>query len=248
MIPSTDAFVTCICFLGSVSFSHLISIVDRCKERLLAIGPQSEAARRQIIASIVAYWKDHPGNAINIIDKLLNYTIISPMSVVQWALSDHLNGGEALSESWIYEMVSKTVAKVTYRVRQVVAARFQKDLKQEHIAGIDDMLAKERDGMRSLFAFIDDATKSVAEGINDGFLEKEASGDLTREDAALIKAWGKRWQVVFLRKAQVEETLVGEEAVDARVKMLPKEEPAAEDLENGNGKMEGVEVAVEELE
>ncbi|KAF2490515.1 nuclear cap-binding complex, subunit NCBP1/CBP80 [Lophium mytilinum] len=248
LIPSTDAFVTCICYIGSVSFSHLISIVDRCKERLLAIGQESEAARRQIIASIVAYWKDQPGNAINIIDKLLNYTILTPISVIQWALADHLGAGEALSESWTYEMVAKTVAKVTNRVRQIVAARLQEGLTQEQIDSIDETLIKEREGMRSYFKFIDDAANVVALGINDAFIEKETNGELSAEDAAVIKAWGKRWQVVFRRKAQVEETVVGEQAVDARVRLLPVQmetDPKVES-QNGNGAMDGV--TVEELE
>jgi nuclear cap-binding protein subunit 1 len=67
---------------------------------------------------------------------------------------------------------------------------------------------------------------------------------MTIEDAAMIKAWGKRWQVVFLRKMQVEETLVGEEAVEARVKMLPVRveelEPQVKEPETGSGATEDV--------
>lgn len=237
LVPSTDAFVTSICYIGSKSLSHVLSCIERSKERLLAIGPQSELARRQIVASVVEYWKDQPGIAVNIVDKLLNYTILSPMCVVQWALSDHLGAGEALSESWIFEMVAGTVGKVTNRVRQIVAARLQKGLPEEQVAMLDETLAKERDAMRALFKLIDDAVKAVAQGIADTFIEKEGSGELSAEDAALIKAWGKRWQTVFIRKAQVEEAVVGEEAVEAKVKALN-----AELADEENGIMETAEV------
>src|SRR4051794_13043061 len=93
LIPSTDAYVTSICAIGSKSLSHVLSCIERCKERLLAIGPQSETARRQIITSVMDYWKDQPGIGVNIIDKLLNYTILTPMSVIEWALIYHNDQG-----------------------------------------------------------------------------------------------------------------------------------------------------------
>ncbi|OCK82716.1 hypothetical protein K432DRAFT_323756 [Lepidopterella palustris CBS 459.81] len=223
LVASTDAYMTCICFIGSKSLSHVLSCIERSKERLLAIGPQSEAARRQIVSSVVDYWRDQPGIAVNIVDKLLNYTILSPMCVVQWALSDHLGAGEALSESWIFEMVAGTVGKVTNRVRQIVAARLQRGLPEEQVAMLDETLMKERDAMRALFKFIDDSVKAVSDGISDIFIKKVRSGELSDEDAALIKAWGRRWQTVFIRKAQVEEAVVGEEAVESKVRVLNAE-------------------------
>lgn len=113
MVPSTDAFVTSICYVGSKSLSHVLSCIERNKERLLAIGPRSAAARRQIITSVMEYWVDQPGVAINIIDKLLNYTILTPLSVIEWALIDHIDAGKVLAKAHIYEMISATVGKVT---------------------------------------------------------------------------------------------------------------------------------------
>jgi len=54
-------------------------------------------------------------------------------------------------------------------------------------------------------------------------LEKQTSGALGQEEVELIKAWGKRWHTVFLRKAQIEEAVVGEDAVEARIKLLAAE-------------------------
>ena len=121
LLPATDAFVTAICFLGSKSLSHVLSCIDRCKERLLALGRgqldtskpdtttqngdndileaqaeviegDSAAVKRQIVQSVASYWRDHPGNAVSIVDKLLNYSILTPQSVIEWALMTGSSG------------------------------------------------------------------------------------------------------------------------------------------------------------
>ncbi len=70
----------------------------------------------------MAYWTSQPGVAISIVEKLLNYGIVSPQAVIQWALVTQAgaNKGRSLAESYIYELVFNTVIKVTSRVRQVV--------------------------------------------------------------------------------------------------------------------------------
>lgn len=222
LVPSTDAFVTAICRLGAKSLSHVLSCIERGKDRLLEIS-QNEVARRQIVESVVEYWKDQPGVAVRIIDILLNYTILTPMTVVQWVFGSHMGAGEALTESWVFEMVSNTITKVTNRNRQIASARLQKGLPQSQIEMVEATLAKDRDSARDLFKYIDDSMRGVAEGISDTLLEKSGGGQLTEEEVQLIKAWGKRWKTVFIRKAQVEESVVGEEAVEARVKLLAAE-------------------------
>lgn len=235
-MPSTDAFVTAICRLGAKSLSHVLSCIERGKDRLLELS-QNEVARRQIVASVVEYWKDQPGVAVRIIDILLNYTILAPMTVVQWVFGSHMGAGEALTESWVFEMVSNTVAKVTNRNRQIASARLQKGLPQEQIEMVEATLAKDRDNARELFKYIEDSMRGVAEGSADTLVEKSSNGALTEEEVELIKAWGKRWHTVFIRKAQVEESVVGEEAVEARIRLLAAEpDVVAESMEqDGDG-------------
>jgi nuclear cap-binding protein subunit 1 len=237
LVPSTDAFVTAICRLGAKSLSHVLSCIERGKERLLQIAAESPAARRQIVASVVEYWKDQPGVAVRIIDILLNYTILAPITVVEWVFGDHMGAGEALTESWVYEMVANTVAKVTKRNRQIALARLQKGLPQEQVDMVEATLTKDRDASRELFKYIEDAVNGVAQGAADKLIEKESSGELSAESAELIRNWGKRWHTVFVRKAQVEESIVGEEAVETRIKLLaaePEPEPELMQVE-GNG-------------
>lgn len=207
LVPSTDAFVTSICFIGSKSLSHVLSCIERCKDRLLAIGPQSEPARRQIITSVMEYWHEKPGIGVNVVDKLLNYTILTPLSVITWALVDNIGKGQILAHAHIYEMVASTMHKVTNRVRQIVVARNQRGLPAEQVRLLDDTLTKERADMGILFATVEDALLGVATGIVDEMAE---SADLDENGTALLKAWGGRWLRVFRRKMAVEEAWIGE--------------------------------------
>jgi len=238
LVPSTDAFVTAICRLGAKSLSHVLSCIERGKDRLLLIAEQSPVARRQIVASVVEYWKDQPGVAVRIIDILLNYTILAPITVVEWVFGDHMGAGEALTESWVYEMVSNTVAKVTKRNRQIALARLQRGLPQEQVEMVDATLTKDRDAARELFKFIADSVTGVAQGASDRLIEKETSGELSEADGELIRTWGKRWLTVFTRKMQVEESVVGEEAVESRIKLLPVEPEPMQVEGNGEANLE----------
>lgn len=218
LVPSTDIYMTCILSIGSKSLSHVLSTIDRCKDRLLNVGQRSELARRQIIESVASFWADHPGTAINIVDKLLNYTIVTPMAVIQWALQDRMDRGRALASSQIYEMVSITMFKVTNRVRQVLRERNNLSLPFESRKQIDEALPNERQAMRDLFAAIEDAVGAVANGAQDGMIER-FDGQSAEQDMIIL--WGSRWARVWRRKAAVEEAIVGEAVVG------PLEEPPA---------------------
>lgn len=207
LVTSTDAYVTAICFLGSKSLSHVLSQIERCKDRLLSIGAQSELAQRQIVTSVMDYWQEKPGIGVNVVDKLLNYTILTPISVVLWSLNDQLGKGDALVLSQTFEMVSSTVTKVTNRVRQIVVARNQPGLPGDQVAILDETLSKERGEMGKLFAVIENGLVGVAGGSVDDMVE---SADQNFEEEAMLRGWGKRWLRVFRRKLTVEETWVQE--------------------------------------
>lgn len=211
LLPSTDAFVTALCFVGSKSLSHVLSCIERSKERLLAIGPKSTMARRQIITSVMEYWAYQPGIAINIIDKLLNYTILTPLSVVEWALIDNIQEGKTLSKSFVFEMVAATVGKVTNRIRQIVFARTQPGLVEPQLSILDETLTREKGDMQALFRLIEDTLVAVASGSNDQMIEND------REDVeeAIIRQWGKRWLRVFRRKSAVEEAFISDAMTSA---------------------------------
>ncbi|KAF1813292.1 cap binding protein [Eremomyces bilateralis CBS 781.70] len=218
LVASTDAYMTAVLVIGSKSLSHLISGIERCRERLVSVGPASEAARRQIISSVVDYWRFRPGTAVGVVDKLLNYTILLPESVVLWALGpERLGKGEPLADAWLYEMVSGTLGKVATRVRQIrdalVNARVAGGMPDEQITKLEELLTQERGAMRALFGEVDDSVGGVARGVSEGMLENEADDAITR----ILRAWGARWARVFRRRAAVEETWVADEAIKAAI-------------------------------
>ena len=171
------------------------------------------------------YWSEKPGVGVNIVDKLLNYTILTPRSVVEWVVLKNIGKGEILSNAWVYEMIAATAGKVTNRVRQIVIARNQRSLPAEQRAILDETLEKERMGMRELFTLLEDGLKGVADGSADGMVEGVNDGD---GEEALLKGWGRRWLRVFRRKMAVEETWVLEMLAEG-----PREDEEA--VENGNG-------------
>jgi nuclear cap-binding protein subunit 1 len=228
ILASTDVYVTAMCHNGAKSVSHITAGIDKSKERLQTARQESPAVGRQIVQSVVTYWKDQPGNAVNIVDKLLNYTIVTPDQVIEWALGpESLGNGSVLAQAWRYEIVAKTIGKVTTRVWQIVQAKVSLEVQaadadvdveipsnvQLQIQQMDDLLNSERQAMRQLFATIEDAVSGVASGAADGMVDSDTS----EEDAALIKAWGEKWARVFRRKLAVEEARVGEAPVEAQL-------------------------------
>lgn len=223
LLASTDVYMTAMCHNGAKSVSHITAAMDRSKTRLQEARQSSAGVGRQIVESVVTYWKDQPGNAVNIIDKLLNYNIILPDSVIDWALGPgSLSNGAVLAQAWRYEVVAKTMAKVTGRVQEIAQAKVKLETEcayepteklQESIPQVNEILEAERPAMRQLFATIEDAASGVASGAADGFLENPQ----TDEDTELIKLWGEKWLRTFRRKLAIVEARVGEAAVEAQL-------------------------------
>ncbi|KAL0943899.1 uncharacterized protein CTRU02_201786 [Colletotrichum truncatum] len=209
LVTSTDVFVTAVCWVGSKSLSHVLACIERTKDRLLDVGAASEAAKAQIITAVMSYWAAQPGVAISIVEKLLNYSILLPLSVIEWALvgSSHVNGqssGDSLAQSHVFELVFGTVAKVTGRIRQLLT---EADADEE---------SKEREikAMRDLFKAMEDALVSWATGSKDEMME-EIDGAGQRD--ALLRRWGERWLRVFRRRAAIEEAFIVETAKNQTV-------------------------------
>jgi nuclear cap-binding protein subunit 1 len=235
LLLSTDVFVTSICFVGAKSLSHFLSCIERCKDKLLALGPRSPAARRQIITSVMEYWKFNPGIGVNIIDKLLNYTILTPMSVIEWALTDKIDRGRALAKHDVYEMVSTTMGKVTNRVRQVLAATRHPGLPEDQVKILTDTLDRERQDMADLFKVIVDVLVSVADGNSDVQMDN-GYGDTDEEK--LVQDLGRCWLRVFKRKISVEDTFIAEVLASKPDVKAEMETTEGNSARSGNGVIE----------
>jgi nuclear cap-binding protein subunit 1 len=214
LLASTDAYVTCICYIGSKSLSHVLSCIDRCKDRLISISTSSSPAQRQIIESVMDYWHDQPGIGVSIVDKLLNYSILTPLSVVEWALGGKANN---LAESHVLELVMLTVQKVVRRVRGVVKSRDAPDLPADQQFILDKTLTIERANMRAMFQLMEDALVGWAQGSKDQLTD----GGGSEEEDELIKQWGERWLKVFRRRVHFEEAWLAE-AENAKTATIAK--------------------------
>lgn len=208
--------MTAVCWVGSKSLSHVLACIDRTKGKLVDAGAASPTARVQIIAAVMSYWHAHPGVALSIIEKLLNYSILTPFSIVDWSLvastpANGTDGGESLGKSHIFELVSNTVAKVSGRLRQVLTTPDADDETRE----------RETLAMRELFRAANDALVSWAGGSKDEMME---TGDGSSDKEALIRRWGQRWLRVFQRLAAIEEAFVLEAAKGRQVPVEVKAE------------------------
>jgi len=224
-VISTDILMTSICHIGSKSLSHVLSSIEKNRERLLAIGPTSEAARQQIITSVMEYWSYHSGQAVNIVDKLLNYTIVTPQSVIEWALSptstpsSSFSSTTPLSNPAVFEMIWLTMTKVAKRISDICRARANPDLLsstststeegQAHINVIEETLVRERDGMRSLLTLILSRVRDLS-----------STSPSNNSEQDLIQLWARKWEKVYTRKQTVEEARSGETATKVLIDVL----------------------------
>lgn len=197
-------------YVGSKSLSHVLAAIERTKDRLLDAGATSEPARAQIITAVMEFWSAHPGVAKQIIEKLLNYGIVNPVAVVQWALTGFAGKtrGEGLARSYIYEMVMNTVAKVTGRVRQVVSLTASGPAVDVDMAP-EETKDQEVKSMRELFRIMGDCLIAWASGSKDEILQDGSLDGAAREERdRLVKRWGERWLRVVRRRSAIEEAFL----------------------------------------
>lgn len=213
LVTSTDVFTTAVLFVGSKSLSHVLAAIERTKDRLLEAGATSDSARAQIITAVMDFWSAHPGVAKQIIEKLLNYGIVNPVAVVQWAITVFAGKtkGEALARSYIYELITDTVAKVTNRVRQVVlavGASAAGDAEDVDMSPEETRDAEVK-AMRELFRVLEDSLIAWGSGSKDELMEDGDLDDAAREERdRLVKRWGERWLRVVRRRAAIEEAFL----------------------------------------
>jgi len=250
-LASTDVYMTCICFIGSKSLSHVLAVIERSRERLSSLANESPDLRKQIITSVLDFWKHQVGNGVCLIDKLLNYSIVTPQSVVEWALIDNIDRGTLLTKNWCYELITKTTSKVIFRVKQVVTKIRDPRLTDEERSTLQAALEKEMEDMKRLFGAIEDALGSIASASQDGMIE--SSDALRAEEESTLRDWGAKWLRVFRRRGAVEESWVREELAKPLPELPAEPEPELKSEEvqmkdadakvtNGDGEAGGADI------
>ncbi|KAL5625600.1 hypothetical protein BROUX41_005660 [Berkeleyomyces rouxiae] len=210
LVASVDVLMTSVCWVGSKSLSHGIACIERAKAKLTEFALASEAARGQLMTSIAQYWSYHPGTIVALIDRLLGMAVLTPISVVEWALAgagqnandSTTTSSSAFSRALIFEIVLNTVDRVILRLHQPLDAS---DLKPDEAM------------LNGLIKAIDTAIENV-------------QVDATAEDDSVSApaTWKARWARVFKRKEVTQKALAAEKKLAKEVKQKEEEALARE--------------------
>ncbi|KAI9022822.1 armadillo-type protein [Phycomyces nitens] len=109
-------FVQCLLLVGSKSFSHVLNVVERYLEVMRYVNSTPEG-RLHTVQIVSSFWKNNTQFLGILLDKLLNYRVIDPTSVISWTFEPEQleNAGRA----YPWEILKNTLNKVVSRVVQV---------------------------------------------------------------------------------------------------------------------------------
>ncbi|KAI7866860.1 armadillo-type protein [Spinellus fusiger] len=109
-------FVQCLLLVGSKSFSHVLNVVERYLEVIRYVNSTPEG-RLHTVQIVSSFWKNNTQFLGILLDKLLNYRVIDPTSVITWTFeSEQL---EKAGRAYPWEILKNTLNKVVSRVIQV---------------------------------------------------------------------------------------------------------------------------------
>ena len=114
---SRDILVECVMFQGSKSFSHVLTVIERHLGLLKRLNPTSEA-RLETVKTTARFWKNNTQFLEIILDKLINYRIVDPQSILA-----HFLSSEMISENRFYvvSIVKNLISKVNLKAEQIEA-------------------------------------------------------------------------------------------------------------------------------
>lgn len=102
--------------LGHQSFSHALNTIEHNLPLLQARCDASPEGRRSTVAAVMQFWSGRPLIASTLLQKFLNYRIISPLSILEYLFQQD---DAIVSRSVAWELVKTTIDKVNARVGQV---------------------------------------------------------------------------------------------------------------------------------
>ncbi|KAJ1968031.1 Nuclear cap-binding protein subunit 1 [Dispira parvispora] len=113
-----DVFVQCVLFIGRKSFSHMLNVIERYLPLLKKFGMDADA-KHHIVETVNEFWKDNPQFVTIIVDKLLNYRVVSPLSVLTWALNPLRVQFDYPAPFYVWETLRNTIHKLESRIQQI---------------------------------------------------------------------------------------------------------------------------------
>ncbi|KAK9249083.1 MIF4G like-domain-containing protein [Lipomyces tetrasporus] len=185
-----EIFITAIVHLGARSLSHVESWIERSLSVLKSVCPERDAERqRQVVKIIFNYWKDQPGTAVQVVKKMMNRKVITPLSVVEWVLIDSVV--DSLSRGYSWELLGFAIDRAKLLIKEATALRAaeteeggSKPLEVGRLKEIDDSIETLNTTLHHIFVTI------VKE------LSRPVQGDAKNEENIRWQRW---WKEGFLR-------------------------------------------------
>ncbi|KAI8910107.1 MIF4G like-domain-containing protein [Gorgonomyces haynaldii] len=104
-------------FQGSKSFSHVLSVVERYIHLLQHLNSTPEA-KQHSVQVIVQFWRDNTQFLEIILDKLVNYRVIDPKSIITFVVSPEVLS-EHCSRIFVSNIIKNTIGKVVLKAEQL---------------------------------------------------------------------------------------------------------------------------------
>lgn len=103
--------------IGYQSFSHALNTIERNLTLLQMKCDDSPSSRLTTVSAVMSFWSGRPFVASTLLQKLLNYRIIDPISILRHVLLESPESAICTSTTW--ELIATTMGKVNVRVTQV---------------------------------------------------------------------------------------------------------------------------------
>ncbi|CAO3576982.1 unnamed protein product [Absidia cylindrospora] len=111
-----DLFVQCLLLVGCKSFSHVLNVVERYLEVMRHLNGTHEDKLRTV-QTVASFWQNNTQFLCILLDKLLNYRIVDPTSVIAWVFEpEQLDN---VGRSYVWEILKNTLNKVVSRAAQI---------------------------------------------------------------------------------------------------------------------------------
>ncbi|CAO3608326.1 unnamed protein product [Cunninghamella blakesleeana] len=111
-----DLFIQSLLQVGAKSFSHILNVIERYLEIMRHFN-STQDDKLNTVRTVAFFWKNNSQFLGILLDKLLNYRILDPSSVILWVFeSDNINNP---GRACIWEILKNTISKVVSRATQV---------------------------------------------------------------------------------------------------------------------------------
>ena len=112
-----EVLLHCIMLQGSKSFSHILDVVERHHTLLQSYNSNLES-RLHTIEIIADFWKLNTQFVEITLDKLTNYRILDPKSVLVWVIHSRVMDTQ-FDRFYVWSIIRNTLVKVNLKVEQI---------------------------------------------------------------------------------------------------------------------------------